>query len=415
MILEADGTPSQCGFVHSSAPFPAFVGGYGSGKTHALAMRAMRLLVEHRTDIAYYMPTYDLVRMVGFKRMREMLQNAGFTVKANSSTFTLEVANYGSILFRTMEDPDRLVGYEVGHSLCDELDTLPAAKAELIWQRVLARNRMKLKGGAINTAAVGTTPEGFRFVYEQWGRDVDRAERNGYVLYRGRTLDNKHIPAEYVNNLRSQYPAQLLEAYLNGEFVNLSDSIIRRHWFKPSTMSLYDVKPRVMGVDLAISLREGADSSAIVVVGADSGNTHVLHAESKKATFHETQNWIIRAAAEWQPNLILIEAVQYQLAAVQELMRTTNLPVVAVRPDKDKGSRLMPLASRYEQGFVYHAPANSGNGIKVMEDELTAFPNGAHDDLVDALVYAWMGLGMAGEQVVSGGTKRESHGMGGLF
>ena len=29
--------------------------------------------------------------------------------------------------------------------------------------------------------------------------------------------------------------------------------------------------------------------------------------------------------------------------------------------------------------------------IKALEDELTAFPNGAHDDLVDALVYAWRG------------------------
>ena len=78
-------------------------------------------------------------------------------------------------------------------------------------------------------------------------------------------------------------------------------------------------------------------------------------------------------------------------SAVQELMRTTRLPVIPARPDKDKASRLMPLAARYEQGMVHHAPAHGGNAIKALEDELAAFPNGAHDDLVDALVYAWQG------------------------
>lgn len=391
MILEATGTPAQIAFVHSDAPFPALVAGYGSGKSHALALRAMRLLIEHRTDIAWYMPTYDLVRLVGFKRLRDLLEAAALPVKANATNFTLDVRGYGSVIFRTMDDPDRLVGYEVGHSLVDELDTLPAAKAEVIWQRVLARNRLKIHGGHRNTAAVGTTPEGFRFVYEQWGRDRAKAEAAGYVLYRGRTTDNKHLPPDYVDNLRNQYPALLLDAYLNGEFVNLNDGIIHREWFRPSTLAPSHIKALSMGVDLAVSLKTAADSSALVVGGLDDGVFHVVHAEAKKGTFHEVQEWIKATAAVWKPSVITIEAVQYQAAAVQELMRTTALPVIPARPDKDKATRLMPLAARYEQGYVRHTPAHAGNALRALEDELVAFPNGAHDDLLDALVYAWQG------------------------
>ena len=397
MILEPDtATQSQADFVMSDAPFPAMVGGYGSGKSQALVLRALRLLIEDRTDIAYYMPTYDLVKRVGFKRLRELLINSGLPFKTNGTDFTIEVIGYGTVLFRTMDDPDRLVGYEVGHSLCDELDTLPTAKAEIIWQRVLARNRMKLSAGRRNTAAVGTTPEGFRFVYERWGRDEADSRAKGYVLYRARTIDNTHLPADYVANLRNQYPASLLEAYLNGEFVNLSDGLVQRQWFRTSTMDHGSIPALSMGVDLAISLKASADSSAIVVGGLHQGVFHVVHAASKKGTFHEVQQWIAAQAQTWGPKMILIEAVQYQLAAVQELMRTTRLPVVPARPDKDKASRLMPLAARYEQCMVHHAPANSGNHIKALEDELTAFPNGAHDDLVDALVYAWQGLANPG-------------------
>jgi len=388
-------TQSQADFVMSTAPFPAMVGGYGSGKSEALVLRAMRLLIEDKTDIAYYMPTYDLVKRVGFKRLRELLINSGMEFKTNSTDFTIDVPGFGMVMFRTMDDPDRLVGYEVGHSLCDELDTLPTAKAEVIWQRVLARNRMKLANGKRNTAAVGTTPEGFRFVYERWGRDEADARSKGYVLYRARTADNPHLPADYVDNLRNQYPSNLLEAYLNGEFVNLSDGLVQRQWFRPSTIDREHLTGLCMGVDLAISLTSSADSSAIVIGAMHQGVFHVVHAAAKKGTFHEIQQWIAEQAAAWNPKLILIEAVQYQLAAVQELMRTTRLPVIPARPDKDKASRLMPLAARYEQGMVCHAPANAGNHIKALEDELTAFPNGAHDDLVDALVYAWSGIAYA--------------------
>ena len=228
--------------------------------------------------------------------------------------------------------------------------------------------------------------------YERWGRDVAKAESDGYFLFRARTTDNHHLPPDYVSNLRTQYPSALLEAYLNGEFVNLSSGLIQRQWFKPSTIDRNHLQNLCMGVDLAISLKASADSSAIVVGGMHNGIFHVVHAQSKKATFHEVQQWIIEQAANWRPKCILIESVQYQLAAVQELMRTTTLPVIPARPDKDKASRLMPLAARYEQGMVCHAPANASNAIKALEDELTAFPNGAHDDLVDALVYAWSGI-----------------------
>jgi hypothetical protein len=67
-----------------------------------------------------------------------------------------------------MENPDAIVGYEVADSMVDELDTLPTAKANEVWNKIIARNRQKKPDGTPNSVAVGTTPEGFRFVYEKW-------------------------------------------------------------------------------------------------------------------------------------------------------------------------------------------------------------------------------------------------------
>ena len=80
-----------------------------------------------------------------------------------------------------------------------------------------------------------------------------------------------------------------------------------------------------------------------------------------------------------------IEATTFQATFVLELMRLTRLPARGVRPDRDKFSRSLAFAARLEGGkvfFVRDAP-----GLADFEEELVAFPNGAHDDQVDAAVY----------------------------
>ena len=82
---------------------------------------------------------------------------------------------------------------------------------------------------------------------------------------------------------------------------------------------------------------------------------------------------------------LCIEAAMYQGTFVRELLRQTNLPAVAVHPDRDKVTRARTLAARYEGGKVFHL--HSAPGLADFEEELVAFPNGQHDDQVDAAVY----------------------------
>jgi predicted phage terminase large subunit-like protein len=82
---------------------------------------------------------------------------------------------------------------------------------------------------------------------------------------------------------------------------------------------------------------------------------------------------------------LCVEAVTFQATFVRELLSRTHLPAVPVRPDHDKVTRARTLAARYEAGTVYHV--RSAPGLADYEDELVAFPNGKHDDQVDAAVY----------------------------
>ncbi len=208
----------QKAFATSREPFPAFVGGFGSGKTAAGIARIMALKAAFKQcDVAYYLPTYPLVEDIAFRRFPELCERKGWAYKINKKSSSIEFENAGRIIFRTMENPERIVGYEVAHSLLDELDTLKIDKARDVWNKVIARNRQKCS--MPNTVGVVTTPEGFRFVYDRWVKNPAA----GYKLFKAKTLDNSHnLPSGYIENLQNSYPTALLSAYLDGEFVNLT-------------------------------------------------------------------------------------------------------------------------------------------------------------------------------------------------
>ncbi len=237
-------TPAQAAFVSSMEPFPAFVGGFGSGKTAAAIARIMRLKrMCPAQDVAYYLPTYGLVEDIAFQRFPAMFDRLGLGYKLNRQTATLQT-DLGRIIFRTMDNPDRIVGFEVAHSILDELDTLPVEKARNVWNKVIARNRQKAStaGGksVANTVAVSTTPEGFRFVHERWVKN----KAPGYALYRAKTMDNAaNLPDGYIDNLRNSYPSQLLAAYLDGEFCNLTSGAVYAEFDRALNASTETVRP----------------------------------------------------------------------------------------------------------------------------------------------------------------------------
>lgn len=261
-------TATQRSFATSREPFPAFVGGFGSGKTAAAIARAMALKSHFRAcDIAYYLPTYPLVEDIAFRRFPELCERKEWAYRLNKQSAYIEFPGAGRIVFRTMEQPHRIVGYEVAHSICDELDTLPIEKAREVWNKVIARNRQKC--AMPNTVGVVTTPEGFRFVHERW---VKKASP-GYVLFRAKTTDNAaHLPKDYIQNLQNTYPSNLLAAYLDGEFVNLTSGSVYPEFDRALNASFEKIRPDD-------TLHVGMDFN----VGKMSAVVHVLRGDEPHA------------------------------------------------------------------------------------------------------------------------------------
>lgn len=227
MRLQATLTKPQAEFFVSEAKYPAFVGGFGSGKSETLAQRAIADAAHSaKALIGIYAPSYDLLKLVNMSRIELKLHEHGIRHKAHTQDKAIYTSHpgFGDFIFRTMDAPERIVGYETFRAHADELDTLKTEHARNAWNQIIARNRQRLadRPGAQNRASAYTTPEGFRFTHDRW---VVNATPD-YRLYRAPTYSNPFLPADYIDGLRASYPAQLIDAYIEGHFVNLTSGTV---------------------------------------------------------------------------------------------------------------------------------------------------------------------------------------------
>lgn len=251
-------TKPQTQLLRSTKKFMLFVAGFGSGKSQGMVVNAFRDLFKFKgANIALYAPTYDLLNLIVMEYVEELLVRGNYSYKLNKSEHIFYIEEYGNLICRSMDNPSKIVGYETFRAHCDELDILGEEKARKAWTKIIARNRQKvyrvdehgrrtpkinpqsgefifLNGRQqfeteLNKVTAYTTPEGFGFAYKRWVKEEDAA--GNYGMVRASTHSNAHnLPDDYIDTLRSSYPAELIDAYIEGLFVNLTSGRVYRRF-----------------------------------------------------------------------------------------------------------------------------------------------------------------------------------------
>ena len=273
-MMELELTPPQEKFMMLGDKFPLFVAGFGSGKSTTECVSILNdLSIPHYgvMKIGAYAPTYDLLKLITIPYLCEYLEDMGIGFKLNRSDFILTLENDDQIILRSLDNPARIVGYQTFRAHIDEIDTLTEVKATEAWNKVIARNRQMIpildsdfkpilddegkEIGHLNRVSAYTTPEGFRFAYKRWEKDpVD-----GYVKVKAATYSNPHLPADYVDSLRASYPAGLIDAYIEGEFVNLVGQSVYPKFNRELHDSKEVVKPHdILEVGMDFNVIHGA-------------------------------------------------------------------------------------------------------------------------------------------------------------
>ncbi len=214
----------QSAYYTSTAKYTAAVAGFGSGKTLVTCSRMLATMIRYPDiDLAYLAPTYPLINDIFYPCISELLDNHNISHAINQQKHIVTIQGLGKILCRTMEKPNNIIGFEVGDAFLDEFDTLAKDKALAVFRKISARLRQKFPDSSKqNQLFISTTPEGFKATYELFQKDPLPNSN----LIQMSTYTNKHLPKDYISSLEAQYPSQLIKAYLNGEFVNLTSGTI---------------------------------------------------------------------------------------------------------------------------------------------------------------------------------------------
>lgn len=364
--------PTQHRFCFDPRLFVSFIAGRGAGKTIAGVIRpiARGYLLGPGLGIVVA-PTYQMLRDAPWRAALETW--APLIGRVNRAEMQITLKNGHEVIFRSAEDPNKLRGPSASWAWIDEA----AMCAPETWPILLGVLR---QGGRMGSCWITTTPKGFNWVYETF---VEQAN-DDTAIYRVATSANPFTDDAFKRSLASQYPSEFARQELAGEFITLGAGLIRRNWF--------DVLPDAPeGLrwhrywDLAVSTKASADFTASVRCAERDGVLYLHNPVRGRWEWPEARHVILQTMNdEPDTRTVGIENVAFQLAAVQEIQRAPQALRVAVRGvgvDRDKMSRALPWIAKAEAGLVKLC----GPGWGPFLDEAVNFPEGQHDDMVDAV------------------------------
>ncbi len=212
-------------FVHSKTRFTALIGGVRSGKTYAGAVKGIERALFLPTIGAAVAPTAAMARDVLVPQYAELLGER--IAKWLSSNMEMTLRNGSKILFRSADNPDRLMGLTLDWFHLDEAAQLP----KRVWETLV--NRTISTGGP---GFLTTTPRGRNWVFDlvqDWEHDPDAK------IIIAKTSDNPQISSADIARARRQldpkYFRQQYEASFESSGLAVYDD------FSPETHVL---KPR---------------------------------------------------------------------------------------------------------------------------------------------------------------------------
>lgn len=376
-------TKGQRAFLKCNRRIKGLFGGRGSGKTTAGVWQAILTIQDPEREGQNGMiiaPDYPHLIRSTWPEVIKWLPPEWIADRNKSEKWLLikprPDAEPSRIYYGGIDDPDSWRGPNTNWLFFDECGK---KKTDEAWLILIAGVRI----GPEPKAWVTTTPKG----KSHWLYDVFVQNADPLIHWHGfaSVHENAHnLDPLFIQTLESSYTGAWKRQELHGEFVELEGTIFQRHWF-----NLVDFAPDTRYVrfwDLAASVRTAADYSVGAKVGFHEGKLYLTDLIRGRWEWPDARKVIIQTAQTDGPSVhIGIEKTAFQLAAVQDLRREEALLghiIRGIAPDKDKLARAMPWASRAQQGLVNLV---DGSYVKAFLDEVCDFPQGSHDDQVDAV------------------------------
>jgi predicted phage terminase large subunit-like protein len=214
------------------------------------------------------------------------------------------------------------------------------------------------------------------------------------ILPSGNPLWPEFWPLVELEALRNELPLSKWNAQYMQQPTSESGAIVKREWWK----EWEDEDPPkcefvIQSWDTAFTKNERSDYSACTTWGVfylnenpDDAHVILLDAFKRRMEFPELKEVAYKHYMEYEPDAFIVEAKASGAPLIYEL-RNMGIPVQEFTPTRgnDKIARINAVSDLFASGKVW-APRT--RWAEEVIEEMAAFPNSDHDDLVDSSTQA---------------------------
>lgn len=236
-----------------------------------------------------------------------------------------------------------------------------------------------------------------------WIQDPDNGFSNDFAVLRmpayegewkkGKLLFPKKLGWKQLAELKRQQGSSHFSAQYMLDPVPSDKSVFKNDFKRYEETDLKGLRlNKFVAVDPALSEKKEADYSAMICIGVDSQNNwYILDIWRDQVQPKRLLDQIFYWNEKWRPITFGVETTAFQKVLKYFLYeemrrRNTSFPVKELsHTELSKDQRIRGLQPRYEMGTVFHPQKNSMKYSDYLEDELSRFPRGKNDDLIDAL------------------------------
>jgi len=396
-------SPIQRAFFESDARYRTLVGGRRFGKNvvgiasdadFCINPGAYQHGHDNPEDVTVWWigPTYNQTRKYGFQQAKSVLPDELIASTRATQPFEIQLWNGATWEFYSYDRPKSLDGAGVDSITIDERGYMP----DQIWEDNLAAMLLDTNGRA---AYIGKpwTSDGF----EEWYEKGQSPEHPEYASWQATSYDNPFIPDERIDELFSDLPDRIYRREVMAEF-GAGGTLLTRDMLSYADATVLDGTDWQwhVFVDLGVEMNKtkarqnDTDFWALAVVAqhARKSDTYLCDIHRKRGQSpSEAAKWI-KDCIRWTPTrTVRFESVQAQ-AWFENDLKDHNLNPVPVTPDSAKEDRILHMSVPFSNDDVQLLDWSDVPGKDVdwsgFISEWQAFPDGDHDDMLDAVAGA---------------------------
>lgn len=289
--LAADGSrgplPKQDQFLKTaldpnSSKYVAYVGGIGSGKTLIGCLTVLTWAVTHPGDYLIARQFYPELKITTLKTFLEITPKE-LIVDYKAADGIVKIRSQGgvsTIIFRQLEEPDKLRSLNLSGAYIDEASQTSEAAFMLLQGR--------LRGSGLRKLILTTNPNGHDWIYRWWVKQdffKNKDSQRHFKLIKAPSTENTHLPDGYISNMMETWSEDRIRREIHGDFDSFEGQVYDTFRHDTHVIVPFQIPPewpRIVGMD------HGYRNPSAVVWGAIDydGNIYVYR------EFYQTE-WLI--------------------------------------------------------------------------------------------------------------------------